>query len=76
MVPRWERPEGTASAAWVRGSPRFHSTVGSQKGVSVRLANLRLGIRMLWAFKNVRGHAHVPGSEGRRAGRPDVVPRH
>lgn len=44
--------------------------------MSVRQANLRFGLRMLWTFRGVRRHAHVPGSEGRRAGRPDVMPRH
>lgn len=76
MVSRREQPGGAASAFWVRGPPRFYSAIGSRKGVSVRLANLRSGLRMLWTFRGVRRHAHVPGSEGRRAGRPDVMPRH
>lgn len=76
MVSRRERPGGAASASWVRGPPRFSSAVGRRKGVSVRQANLRFGLRMLWTFRGIRRHAHVPGSEGRRAGRPDVMPRH
>lgn len=42
--------------------------------MSVRVASLRSGLGMLWAFKGVRRLERASGREGRRAGRPDVLP--